>query len=151
MPTIELETLIRAVPEVCFDLVRDIRVHTQTAAQTHERAGDGAADAKIGLGQTVTFEGKHFGFTQRLTVRVIEFDRPHRFVDAMIDGRFRSFVHVHQFDLVEAGTLMRDTLIWESPFGFIGRIVDAILLRSHLTKLVTGRNLRLKQIAEGEA
>jgi ligand-binding SRPBCC domain-containing protein len=146
MPTIELETLIHAPPEVCFDLVRDIRVHPQT----HEGPVSGVTDGKIGLGQTVTFEGKHLRIKQRLTVRVIEFDRPRRFVDAMIEGRFRSFVHIHEFNAVENGTQMRDTLDWESPFGILGRVVDSLVLRRHLTDLVTKRNSRLKAIAENE-
>ncbi len=148
MPEIRLETRINAPPEVCFDLVRDIRLHTQTTAQTHERAVGGVTDGMIGLGQTVTFEGRHLGFSQRLTVRVVEFDRPRRFVDAMIQGKFRSFVHVHEFIAENGETLMIDTLIWESPFGILGRVVDGLLLRRHLTGLVSMRNQRLKALAE---
>ncbi|HEX3101127.1 MAG TPA: hypothetical protein VHQ01_05025, partial [Pyrinomonadaceae bacterium] len=61
MPTIVLETLIRAPAVACFDLMRDIRIHTETTAQTDEKAVAGVTEGKIGLGQTVTFEGKHFG------------------------------------------------------------------------------------------
>ena len=86
MSTIILETLINASAEVCFDLMRDIRIHTETTAQTNEKAVAGVTDGLIGLGQTVTFEGTHFCIRQRLTVKVVEFDRPRRFVDAMIEG-----------------------------------------------------------------
>ena len=43
---------------------------------------------------------------------------------------------------------MSDTLIWESPFGLLGRIVDRLLLKRHLTQLVSTRNAKLKEIAE---
>ena len=148
MPTIILETLISASAEVCFDLMRDIRIHTETTGKTNEKAVAGVTDGKIGLGQTVTFEGTHFGLRQRLTVKVVEFDRPRRFVDALIEGRFKSFVHVHEFESCDGRTLMRDMLIWESPFRILGRIVDKLLLERHLTKLVTQRNAKLKAIAE---
>ena len=148
MPTIILETLISASAEVCFDLMRDIRIHTETTGKTNEKAVAGVTDGKIGLGQTVTFEGTHFGLRQRLTVKVVEFDRPRRFVDALIEGRFKSFVHVHEFESRDGRTLMRDTLIWESPFGIFGSIVDKLLLERHLTRLVSRRNARLKAIAE---
>lgn len=148
MPEIFLETPIHAPAEVCFDLMRDIRIHTETTAQTHEKAVAGVTDGMIGLGQTVTFEGTHFGIRQRLTVKVTEFDRPRLFVDEMTEGNFRSFKHIHEFIRVRSGTLMRDTLIWTSPFGFLGGVVDKLILERHLRNLVTTRNAKLKAIAE---
>lgn len=151
MPQIILETFINAPAETCFDLMRDIRIHTETTAQTAEKAVGGVTEGKIGLGQTVTFEGTHFGMRQRLTVKVVEFERPWLFVDEMTEGRFKSFRHVHEFIQSDGGTLMRDTLTWISPLGIIGRIVDKLLLKRHLRNLVGKRNLMLKGIAEGNS
>ena len=148
MPKIILETFINAPAEVCFDLMRDIRVHTQTTSQTNEKAVAGVTDGKIGLGQTVTFEGTHFGMRQRLTVKVTEVDRPRLFVDEMIEGRFKAFKHIHEFTPENGGTLMRDTLEWTAPFGILGRIVDKVLLKRHFLALVGKRNRKLKEIAE---
>lgn len=148
MPEILIETQIHAPAEKCFDLMRDIRIHTETTMETDERAVAGVTEGMIGPGQTVTFEGKHFGFKQRLTVRVTEFERPTLFVDEMTEGNFRSFKHIHEFVTVRSGTLMHDRLIWTSPFGIVGRIVDELLLKRHLRDLVSKRNLRLKQLAE---
>ncbi|MDQ4123112.1 MAG: SRPBCC family protein [Acidobacteriota bacterium] len=148
MATIILETQINASAEVCFDLMRDIRLHTETTAQTKEKAVAGVTDGKIGLGQTVTFEGVHFGIRQRLTVKVVEFERPRLFVDEMIEGVFKSFKHIHEFFPNENGVLMLDTLIWTAPLGFLGKIADKLFLENHLRRLVTKRNLKLKEIAE---
>ena len=151
MTKIVLETFINAPAETCFDLIRDIRIHTETTSKTNEKAVGGVIDGLIGLGQTVTFEGTHFGFRQRLTVKVVEFERPHLFVDEMIEGNFKTFKHIHEFSEHESGTLMIDTLIWTSPFGIVGRIVDKLLLEPHLRRLVSDRNAMLKQIAEKSA
>ena len=148
MPAIILETLIHARAEACFDLMRDVRIHTETTAQTNEKAVAGVTDGLIGLGQTVTFEGTHLGMRQRLTVKVTEFERPTRFVDEMIKGSFRSFKHIHEFLFVEDGTVIRDTLIWESPFGILGKMADKLFLERHLTQLVLTRNAKLKELAE---
>ena len=148
MSHIILESLIGASAEICFDLMRDIRIHTETTSQTNEKAVAGITDGMIGLGQTVTFEGTHFGLRQRLTVKVVEFDRPRLFVDEMIEGSFRSFKHIHEFTPTENGTLIKDTLIWTSPFGILGKVVDKLLLESHLRRLVSVRNASLKGIAE---
>lgn len=148
MPKILIETPIHAPAERCFDLIRDIRIHTETTVQTNKSEGVTVTAGIIGLGQTVTFEGTHFGMRQRLTVEVTEFERPHLLVDEMTEGNFRSFKHVHEFVRVRSGTLMRDTLIWRSPFGILGRIVDKLVLEKHLRTLVTTRNKKLKEIAE---
>jgi ligand-binding SRPBCC domain-containing protein len=148
MPEIILETHINAPAEACFDLMRDIRLHTETTTQTKEKAVGGITSGNIGLGQTVTFEGVHFGVRQRLTVQVVEFERPHLFIDEMTEGVFKSFKHIHEFFPNENGVLMRDTLIWTAPLGFLGKIADKLFLENHLRRLVTKRNLKLKEIAE---
>ncbi|CAN5371568.1 hypothetical protein BH10ACI2_BH10ACI2_15030 [soil metagenome] len=148
MSQLVLNTRINARPEICFDLMRDIRIHTETTAPTHEIAVAGVTGGMIGLGQTVTFEGTHFGMRQRMTVEVVEFERPWLFVDEMIEGRFKAFKHTHEFSPIDGGTLIRDTLTWTSPFGILGKVVDKLLLKRHLRKLVTTRNAKLKEIAE---
>ena len=150
MPILILETEINAPPEVCFDLVRDISLHVQTTKQTGEKASAGRTHGKIALGETVTFEGKHFGIRQRLTVKVTEFEKLQFFTDEMTHGTFKSFKHKHEFISKSDGTLMRDTLEWTSPFGFLGKIVDALLLENHLRKLVSRRNAELKRVAESK-
>lgn len=126
-----------APPTVCFDLMRDPRV----APDITGPAGP------ITLGQSVTFAGKFFGFRTKFTVRVIEVDPPKRFVDEMTSGFFVSFVHAHDLISRDGGTTLRDTLTWRSPFGFLGRVADKLVTRSHLRALVTRRNALLKRIA----
>lgn len=46
---------------------------------------------------------------------------------------------------------MRDTLVWTAPLGLLGRIVDKLLIERHMTRLVSERNRRLKEIAESES
>lgn len=148
MPKLMIETEIKAPPEVCFDLVRDISLNLQNLKNTDEKAVAGKMHGKIKLGETVTFEGNHFGIRQRLTVKVTEVERPYFFTDEMIRGNFKSFKHKHEFIGRNGATLMRDTLEWTSPLGFLGKIVDKILLENHLRKIVLQRNSELKKNAE---
>jgi ligand-binding SRPBCC domain-containing protein len=142
MPTIKLETLIQAPAETCFDLMRDPRVHTQTSS---------IVEGRMGPGQTVTFESTQLGMQQRMRVEVVEFERPNLLVDEMIEGTFKAFKHIHEFVPHDSGTLVKDTIMWKSPFGILGRIIDSLFIERHLTDLVSGRNSRLKQLAEETA
>lgn len=148
MTTIIVETLIDAPLEHCFDLARDIGLHCRTTSKTRERAVAGVTSGLIELGQSVTFEAVHLGVRQRLTSKVVELEKPVYFVDEMVKDAFASMRHVHEFAAQDKSTLMRDTLIWKSPLGFLGTIADGLFLKRYMTKFVTERGLALKQVAE---
>lgn len=139
MGRLTIETWIDAPAEVCFDLARDERVHTETTV---------SHNGEFGPGQSVTFEGIHFGMRQRMTVKVTEYDRPRLFVDEMTQGAFNSFRHKHEFKDKDVATLMRDTVEWVSPMGPLGRLIDEVLVEPHMAGLITRRNIRLKALAE---
>ena len=66
----------------------------------------------------------------------------------MVKGRFARFDHDHHFEPIGSGTLMRDVLEFESPFGLLGRLVDRMLLRGYLERLLSERALAIKSEAE---
>lgn len=53
----------------------------------------------------------------------------HRFADEQIAGQgpFKTWIHAHEFEATEGGTRVKDTLEYEPPFGWLGRIADALL------------------------
>lgn len=77
MAVIYVETFIKAPLEKCFDMARNIDIHTQTTSHTKERAVSGVTTGKIGLGESVTFEAKHFIIRQRLQSKIVDYNRPH--------------------------------------------------------------------------
>ena len=144
-----VRTHIKAPPHLCFDLARDVSVHCQTAAFTGERAvAPGRTSGLLELGDLVTFEAVHLGVRQRLTAKIVEFDRPLRFVDEQVTGVFNWLRHVHTFAAQGSGTLMTDVLEWQSPFGFLGTIADRLFVGRHMKKFVTRKQEELKEIAE---
>ena len=151
MPTIVIETRLQAPIDRCFDLARDVDAHVRTTADTGERAVAGKTTGLLDLGDSVTFEAVHFGIRQRLTSRIVEFDRPRRFVDEMVKGAFASLRHIHEFEARGSTTVMIDTLTWQSPLGVLGRIADTLFVTKHMRALVTRKQLELKAFAEQSA
>jgi ligand-binding SRPBCC domain-containing protein len=139
---------IYAPREICFDVARDIDIHTKSTSQTAERAIAGVTTGLIELNETVTWEAIHFGIKQKLTVQITEFDFPTRFVDEMVKGAFKRFYHVHEFIEKENGTLMIDTFDYASPFGLFGRIADRLFLEQYMKEFLVKRNRYIKKIAE---
>lgn len=150
MPLIELETLIRAPIERCFDLARSIDFHERTATHTRERAVAGRTQGLIELGEEVTFSARHFGLRQRLTAKVTAFDRPRHFRDEMLRGAFATLRHDHRFEARGDATLMRDELYFEAPLGPLGRIAERAVLVRYLTDFLRTRAQILREHAESE-
>jgi ligand-binding SRPBCC domain-containing protein len=151
MPTLIVETKIQAPIELCFDLARDVEIHCQTTACTQERIVGGKNIGLLELGDEVTFEAVHFGIKQRLSSKIIECERPHRFTDQMMRGAFKSLRHVHEFKADVDQTLMRDTLEWKSPLGMLGILADRLAVENHMRNFLLERNKELKKIAEMRA
>lgn len=147
MPTLIIETQISAPPEICFDLIREATRKTNTVIET----SDGRKNrGEIVLGEIVAFESRNLGFKQKLIVKVTELEKPFRFTDEMIEGNFKSFKHVHEFIPQGSGTLLKDTFLWSSPLGLIGKIADQTLVKNILRKTATRRNAELKRLAESK-
>jgi ligand-binding SRPBCC domain-containing protein len=152
MGEIVIETRIRAPIELCFDLARDVSAHAESAAFSSERVVEpGRTQGLLELGDTVAFEGRHFGFTQRFVARITAMDRPNLFVDEMVEGTFKWLRHLHEFESKDGLTIMRDTLEWKSPFGIIGRLADLLFLCRHMRWFVATKQRNLKRIAEERA
>jgi ligand-binding SRPBCC domain-containing protein len=148
MTTIRLETTIAAPIDVVFDLARDIDLHARSMTATREQAIAGRTSGRIGLGETVTWRARHFGLWWTLTSRITAVDRPTRFADEQVAGPFASFVHVHTFQVVGDGTVMRDEWRHRAPFGPLGWVADRLVLTRHMRRLLEVRNDHLKEAAE---
>jgi len=140
----------------------------ESSAFTGERAvAPGRTSGLLELGDLLTFEGRHLGVRQRVTVKITEMDPPRRYVDVGVHGALRELHHVHEFweegaphpvPLPASGerdgvrgdviTVMRDTVTWRSPFGLLGRAADALFVARHMRWFVREKQMRLKAIAE---
>ncbi|MEQ8554203.1 MAG: SRPBCC family protein [Cyclobacteriaceae bacterium] len=150
MPRIILETEIDAPIERCFDLSRSIDLHKISTDHTNEEAIEGVTSGLINLHESVTWRAKHFGMYQKLSTRITEFDSPKLFVDEMVKGPFKGFRHEHHFKAINGCTLMTDIFDYQSPFGMLGKLVDMLVLKRYMTKLLEKRNKTIKEFAESD-
>jgi ligand-binding SRPBCC domain-containing protein len=143
MPRIELETLIKAPPAACYALALNVQSHLDSTRQTEERVIDGPANGQLQLGDVVTWEARHLGIRQRLTVRITAATPPHHFRDELVRGAFRTLSHDHYFEALPDGTLMRDVFQFSSPAGVVGRWFERFFLTNYLTRFLRQRNAAL--------
>jgi ligand-binding SRPBCC domain-containing protein len=148
MTTIQLTTKINAPIELIFDLSRNIDVHQQSTAKSHETAIDGITSGLINLNETVTWRGKHFGvyLTHKSLISAMEI--PTYFVDEMLEGKFKSFKHQHTFIQKNGFVIMEDKIQYETPYGIFGKLFDLLVLKNHLSTFIAERNSFIKTLAE---
>jgi len=148
MSIIRHEIFIQAPIDICFDLARDVEIHTQTTTRTKEKAVGGVTQGLLEEGDHVTWEAIHFGIKQKLTAKVTFMKKPTKFVDVMVKGAFHSFTHTHQFMEKEKGTIMVDIFEYKPPLGPLGAIVDKLFLEKYMAEFIKSRAKALKKIAE---
>lgn len=140
MPRFSLETIISAPPAEVFAASLDPALHVKSMARFGETMVEAPAGGVFTEGTTATWRARHFGIPFRLRSIVFDIDPPHAFSDRQISGPFEAFLHEHRFEEHPAGTLMHDTVTFRSPFGPLGRIVDAMFLGGYMRRLIMERN-----------
>ncbi|KQT18589.1 cell division protein [Chryseobacterium sp. Leaf404] len=148
MSKILLTTTINADIKTVFDLSRDIDLHQKSTFKTGEKAIAGRTSGLIELEETVTWRAKHLGFYQTHTSKITEMEKPFKFTDVMLKGRFKSFIHQHLFKTEGKNTIMTDILEFESPAGLIGQLFNYFFLKNYMTEFLLERNKLIKSTAE---
>jgi ligand-binding SRPBCC domain-containing protein len=146
--TFECRTQTDAPPATVFDLARDIDSHVRSQTYANERAVAGVTSGLIGLGESVTWRATHFRIPFKMTSHIVEFDSPRRFVDEQIRGPFKRIRHEHVFEPSSGGTLMVDHVSFDAPLWFIGALVDRVILRRYMQRLIEDRAQVIKAEAE---
>jgi ligand-binding SRPBCC domain-containing protein len=66
----------------------------------------------------------------------------------MVKGAFTRLRHVHELFADGASVVMRDTLTWRSPLGFLGVVADKLFLEAHMRAFIVKKQSELKAYAE---
>lgn len=149
MARFALETIIGATPAEVFAASLDPALHVKSMARYRESMVEAPAGGVFTEGSTATWRARHFGIPFRLRSIVFDIDPPHGFSDRQISGPFGALLHEHRFEEHPDGTLMRDTVTFRSPFGPLGRLVDAMFMREYMRRLIAERNAILAAEFEG--
>jgi ligand-binding SRPBCC domain-containing protein len=144
MSRIELQTLIAAPAERCFDLSLSVELHLDSTRNTGERVVEGVSSGVLGAGDEVTWEARHLGRRRRLSMTISAYDRPRMFRDEMVRGPLRRLAHDHSFEPVEHGTRMLDVFDFSSGLPPL----DAIVLVPHFRRFLIRRNELIRTLAE---
>jgi ligand-binding SRPBCC domain-containing protein len=70
------------------------------------------------------------------------------FRDIMHTGPFGKWQHTHSFNATTAGTQVADLVVYEPPFGLLGKLLDPILVKPSLKYLFFYRAWQTRRLLE---
>ena len=95
------------------------------------------------VGALITYRLRLFGVGFGWTTRIEAWEPERRFVDVQLQGPYRLWRHTHRFDDVPGGTLVTDTVEYALPFGPLGGVAHALLVRRALRRIFDHREERI--------
>jgi ligand-binding SRPBCC domain-containing protein len=67
------------------------------------------------------------------------------FVDEQRIGPYSFWHHQHKIEPIEGGVLMTDIVTYQPPFGFIGAIMNSLIIKNRLQQIFDYRSIALEK------
>jgi ligand-binding SRPBCC domain-containing protein len=80
------------------------------------------------------------GISFRWNARISQVNPPNGFVDTAERSPFQTWRHHHQFLPHADGAVLRDTVDYSLPFGFLGTIADRLFVRRDIERMFEFRH-----------
>ncbi|KAA5534447.1 SRPBCC family protein [Taibaiella lutea] len=69
-----------------------------------------------------------------------------QFKDIQTKGPYKVWEHTHLFESTENGVLMKDNILYEMPFGFLGNWANRLFVAKQLNELFDYRTEKIKML-----
>ena len=86
----------------------------------------------MAAGAVLDYRIRWFGLPLRWRAFIREYDPPVRFVDVQVRGPYGRWEHRHLFVEADGGTWIEDRVTYRLPFGPLGRLAHALVVRRQL-------------------
>ena len=107
-------------------------------------------DRPTHAGQRITYTVKPvLGIPLTWVTLIEEAQGPHRFVDTQVKGPYKRWWHMHTFEAVKGGVLLKDRVEYEMPFGPLGELAHGIFVKQRLADIFDFRFRTLEAYFEG--
>jgi ligand-binding SRPBCC domain-containing protein len=87
------------------------------------------------IGTLIDYRLRVRGVPMRWTSLIEEWVPQRRFIDRQVRGPYRLWHHTHEFAAHPEGTIVRDRVRYELPFGLIGEAAHAAFLRRDVERI----------------
>lgn len=103
-------------------------------------------DRRLREGDRIQYAIRIFGVPLRWTTRITLWREGEAFADLQESGPYRYWHHTHTFREVDGAVEMHDRVEYELPFGFLGRLFGAPIVRRQLEAIFAYRAAAIREI-----
>lgn len=91
-------------------------------------------------GQVITYTVRPLaGIKTSWVTEITQVSRPHFFIDSQLSGPYKVWHHQHHFEATAGGVLMTDVLHYEVPLGWLGDLINLLLIRKKVKRIFEHR------------
>jgi ligand-binding SRPBCC domain-containing protein len=145
MVTIRLSTWVNAPVDRCFRLATSADFYCSETSPIKVRS---PKSGTLQIGDTLFWHAWRWGLRLSHSCHIDEIRPNNYFREVAAPGEFQRYVHEHHFAPMDDGTRMRDEIKFAAPKGPFGFLMEKILLKRYVRKLLIEQNMRLKRAAE---
>lgn len=147
MHLLERTTLVKAPREDVFGFFNDPNNLARITPSWMHLTIDKIDDLPMRSDSRIDYHMSWLGFIRMNWVTLIkDFEPPRYFADEQVKGPYKFWRHVHTFEDVEGGTLMRDRVQYELPFGILGSVTHGLVVARQLRSIFDYRNRQIRKI-----
>lgn len=104
------------------------------------------APVPVRAGTLIHYSLRIHGVPLRWTSRIVDWTPPYSFVDEQVRGPYRTWHHTHRFSAEGDKTRITDDILYELPFGVLGRLVHSMKVKSDVEKIFAFRERRIREM-----
>lgn len=86
------------------------------------------------------------GIPMKWKTKITHVDGQKSFTDFQLKGPYKLWNHLHEFIPNKDGVLMKDTVDYALPLGFLGKIAHALIVKKKVNHIFEYRNQILEQL-----
>jgi ligand-binding SRPBCC domain-containing protein len=104
------------------------------------------ADKELHAGSLIEYKLRVRGVPMKWLTEITVWEPPYRFVDFQLKGPYKLWHHEHTFTPDNGGTRIGDHVDYALPFGIVGQIVHALMVRRDVESIFQYRQHQLQQL-----
>jgi ligand-binding SRPBCC domain-containing protein len=100
----------------------------------------------VQMGTLINYKLRVRGLPLRWTSEIREWNPPTQFVDFQTRGPYKLWHHTHRFVAEGNNTRIVDEVLYELPFGPLGKIAHALMVKSDVEKIFRYREMKIREL-----
>ena len=104
------------------------------------------ADKQLHTGSLIEYKLHVRGLSMKWLTEITVWEPPYRFVDNQLKGPYKLWLHEHTFTAENGGTRIGDRVDYALPFGILGQMVHALMVRKDVETIFRYRQKRLEEL-----